>query len=122
MLPEIDQRLVRWGEYMRSYADFGLGYPPRNVIHRCMVEGPGAGQSTKRGDEPTPHDVQEVENALRMLGDSDIHLAKILYLEQKPVPLIRRMLRLTAEEMDDIIERLHRRVSEALRDAAREVS
>ena len=57
----IEQRLERWGNYMQSARDFGLGFPKRTVLHRCMVEGPAAGAPTGQRDEPVPAEIEETE-------------------------------------------------------------
>lgn len=82
MLAEVDQRLFRWGDYMRSIVEAELGYPRRSVIHRCMVEGPGASQATgKLSDEPMPPDIEEVESILCELSDPVIAAVRQKYLK-----------------------------------------
>ncbi|WP_435102332.1 hypothetical protein [Arhodomonas sp. AD133] len=61
MLDDIDRRLWAWGDYMRSRADFGIGYPSRNSIHKAMTEGPGAGSSGGFRYDLMPGEVEQVE-------------------------------------------------------------
>lgn len=99
---------------METRRDFGLGFPKRTVLHRCIVEGPAAGAPTGRGDEPVPEDVEEIEAALTQVPDRDKRLAVSLYVDKKPVPMLRRILRVDRDFMDEIIARMHARVEGAI--------
>lgn len=112
----IEHRLIRWGQYMQTARDFGLGFPRRTVLHRCMVEGPAAGSPTGRGEEPVPSDIEAVESAMSQLPARDKRLAVRLYVEGKPVPVLRRAMRIDRESLEDMIARMHTRVGDALGD------
>lgn len=110
----VENQMQRWGDYMQTSRDFGLGFPKRTVLHRCMVEGPAAGSPTGHIDEPIPADVEAVEAALNGVPDRDKRLALALYVERKPVPMLRRVLGVNRDMLDDMIARMHTRVEEAL--------
>ena len=110
----IEQRLQRWGDYMETARDFGLGFPKRTVLHRCMIEGPAAGAPTGRGDEPVPRDIELIEEALARIPERDKRLAIRLYVEKKPTPVLRRILGVDRDFMDEIIARMQMRVAEAI--------
>jgi len=110
----IEQQLQRWGDYMETARDYGLGFPKRTVLHRCMIEGPAAGAPSGRGDEPVPQDIERIERALQKIPERDRRLAIRLYVEKKPTPVLRRILGVDRDFMDEIIARMQMRVSEAL--------
>jgi len=64
MLKDVDLRLFEWGDWVRERQDFGLGYPRRNIIHKAMREGPGAGSSSKSPDLPMPEPIERMESAI----------------------------------------------------------
>lgn len=121
MQPEIDQRLARWGRYMRMREDFGLGYPSRSPIHRMMVEGPGAGSNKGIHHRPMPTDVAEIESILTKLEPREQKLASTIYIEGKSVPVLRRMLGVTDAFMEEMLERLHARIAAKLELELRDV-
>jgi len=110
----IEQRLERWGDYMQTARDFGLGFPRRTVLHRCMIEGPAAGAPTGKQDEAVPDDIEHTEAALNDIPERDKRLAVSLYVERKPVPMLRRVMGVDREFMEEIIGRMHARVEAAL--------
>ena len=110
----IEQRLERWGDYMQTARDYGLGFPKRTVLHRCMVEGPAAGAPSGQDDEPVPADVEAVEAALNALPERDKRLAVSIYVNRMPVPVLRRVMRVDRAFMEEIIARMHTRVESAL--------
>lgn len=110
----IEQRLERWGNYMQTARDFGLGFPKRTVLHRCMIEGPAAGAPTGRQDEPVPEEVEQTEAALNLIPERDKRLAVSLYVEGRPVPVLRRVMGVDRDFMEEIIARMHARVEAAL--------
>jgi len=83
MLRDIDERLWRWGDYMRERADAGLGYPRATTIHRCMTEGPGAGQSGGHGGDVIPEAVAETEAAIQRLPVPLKQAVKAKYLRRE---------------------------------------
>lgn len=110
----IEQRLERWGDYMQTARDFGLGFPKRTVLHRCMTEGPAAGAPTGRQDEVVPEEIEHTEAALNVIPERDKRLAVSLYVERKPVPVLRRVMGVERDFMEEIIGRMHTRVEAAL--------
>jgi hypothetical protein len=114
----IEQRLARWGHYMRTEHDYGLGFPKRTVLHRCIVEGPAASAPTAKDNEPVPSDIEAIESALNRIPDRDKRLAISLYVEEKPVPLLRRVMGVDRDFMEEIIGRMHARVESALDERA----
>jgi len=114
----IEQRLTRWGSYMQSARDFGLGFPKRTVLHRCMVEGPAAGAPSRKDTEPVPADIEEIEIALNTLPERDKRLAVSLYVDQKPIPVLRRIMGIDRDFMEEIIARMHSRVEAAIGERA----
>lgn len=95
---------------MQTAADFGLGYPRRTVLHRCIVEGPAASAPTKKDSEPVPAEIEAVEAALNRVPPRDKRLAILIYAQKKDVPSLRRYYRVSREIMDDMIARMHNRV------------
>lgn len=114
----IEHQLSRWGQYMRTDRDYGLGFPKRTVLHRCIVEGPAASAPTAKDDEPVPADIAEIEAALNAIPDRDKRLAVSLYVEEKPVPLLRRIMGVDRDFMEEIIARMHARVASAIDERA----
>jgi len=110
----IHQRLERWGSYMQTQRDFGLGFPKRTVLHRCIVEGPAAGAPSGKMDEPVPQDVEEVEAAINRVPERDKALAIKIYVEKQPVPTIRRDWKVPGDLIDDMINRMHSRIESEL--------
>ena len=121
MQPEIDQRLARWGRYMRMRSDYGLGYPSRSPIHRMMVEGPGAGSQGRVEHQPMPADVAEIESILTALEPRERKLASVIYIEGKGVPVLRRMMGVSDAFMEEVLERLHIRVAARLQPHLKDV-
>ncbi len=56
--------LQTWGWYIRTNKTEYLGYPRRNVIHRMIHEGPGAGQSTAPVQYNPPEEVGIIDQAI----------------------------------------------------------
>ena len=56
--------LRAWGRFVRENRSEYLGYPKRNVIHRMMIEGPGASQATSEPDIDIHPDVARVDKAI----------------------------------------------------------
>lgn len=119
MQPEIDRRLDRWGRYMRTRFDHGLGFPSRSPIHRMMVEGPGAGSGGERPDEPMPADIAEIEAVLATLERREQKLAASIYIDGKGIPVLRRLLGVSEAFMEEIFDRLHHHVAAGLQEGRR---
>ncbi len=83
-----------------------------------MVEGPAAGAPSGWDTDPVPRDIEEIEIALNKIPDRDKRLAVSLYVEQKPIPVLRRIMRVDRDFMEEIIDRMHMRVEEALYERA----
>jgi len=107
MLHDIDVRLYEWGDYVRERQDFGLGYPRRNVIHKAMREGPGAGESGGQKDVPMPDPVSEIESALLGVTGPLKETAKQRYVAHVTDKVAAQRMRISVAQYRQRIDQLH---------------
>ena len=114
MLHDIDVRLYSWGDYVRERHDFGLGYPRRNVIHKAMREGPGAGQSSGKSEPPMPNGVAEIEAALTQAPEQHQATAKVRYVAHVTDKVAAQRLKISVSQYRQRIDQLHHYIAGAL--------
>lgn len=107
MLHDIDVRLYEWGDWVREKRDFGLGYPARNVIHKAMKEGPGAGQASGKRETPMPESVEIVEVALTGLTGQLKETAMQRYVSSAPDKVAAQRLKISVAKYRQRIDQLH---------------
>ena len=114
MLHDIDILLYSWGDYVRERQDFGLGYPRRNIIHKAMKEGPGAGQSNGKGEPPMPAGVEEIEAALTRAPEQHQETAKVRYVAHVTDKVAAQRLKISVSQYRQRIDQLHHYIAGAL--------
>ena len=114
MIHDIDVRLYTWGDYVRERQDYGLGYPQRNIIHKAMREGPGAGQSSGKGEPPMPLGVEEIEAALTRAPEQHQETAKVRYVAHVTDKVAAQRLKISVSQYRQRIDQLHHYVAGAV--------
>ena len=107
MIPEMDNRLFEWGDYMRERRDFGLGYPRRSIIHKAMHEGPGASQTKAPQIEPMPSQIAEIEESLTGVSESLRKAIELRYICQDIDKVAAQKLRVSVAHYRHRINHVH---------------
>ena len=107
MLHDIDVRLYEWGDWVRERRDFGLGYPARNVIHKAMKEGPGAGQSGGKREMEMPNTVLMMEDALLGVTGPLRETAMQRYVSAAPDKVAAQRMKISVSQYRQKIDQLH---------------
>lgn len=103
--------LNKWGVYIATNRAEFLGYPRRNVIHRMIHEGPGAGQATAPIEYSPPIEVKVVDNIIPVLPQALQDILFLAFVHKVPVRKGGAVMGVTKSRYAEMVKQAVQRVA-----------